>query len=137
MGKIGGGERRDAIRVLIADDQVKVRSALRLWLQRQTGILVVGEAIDATGVLDWIEAACPDVVLLDWELPGLAARDLVPELRQRCPGLRIVALSGRAGAEGEARAAGAVAFVSKGEPPEHLLRALERLRHPGAANASP
>jgi DNA-binding NarL/FixJ family response regulator len=113
------------MRVLIADDQVKVRSALRLWLGRRAGIQVLGEAVDARGVLDWVTAACPDVLLLDWELPGREDLDLVSQLRKRYPDVVIIALSGRAGVEGDARAAGVEAFVSKCGPPEGLALALE------------
>ena len=121
-------KRAQPMHVLIADDQAKVRSALRLWLDRQAYVQVLGEAVNATGVMDWIRVACPDVILLDWELPGQQATDLISGLRSRCPGLAIVALSGRAGAEVEARIAGVDAFVSKGAPPEQLLVVLERLR---------
>jgi DNA-binding NarL/FixJ family response regulator len=75
-------EHRQANLVLLADDQAKVRSALRLWLSRQAGIQILGEAVDATGVIDWIKAACPDVILLDWELPGRKARELIAALRR-------------------------------------------------------
>jgi chemotaxis response regulator CheB len=47
-----------------------VQSAQRLLLVQQPGIQILGEAIDATGVIGWIRATCPDVILLDWELPG-------------------------------------------------------------------
>ena len=127
MNRNGNGEQAPPLRVLIADDQPKVRSALRLWFQRQPGLEVTGEAVDVTGVRDWIQAACPDVVLLDWELPGGDAAGLVAELRARCPGLAVVALSGRPEAGAEAQAVGTDAFVSKGDPPERLRAALERL----------
>jgi len=127
------GRSREAVplRVLIADDQVKVRSALRLWLERQTGAQILGEAVDAIGVLDWIKVTCPDVILLDWELPGQDTRNLVSDLRSQCPSLVIIALSGRARAEQEAGVAGVDAFVSKGDPPEQLLIVLERLSRQG------
>jgi len=120
------------IRILIADAQVKVRSALRLALAQQPGIHILGEAMDATGVMDWVKATCPDVILLDWELPGRAAVDLSSELRRRCPGLAIVALSARAEAAQAAAQAGVDAFVSKVDPPERLLRLLARLRSQAA-----
>jgi DNA-binding NarL/FixJ family response regulator len=115
------------LRVLIADDQPKVRSALRLWFQRQSGLEVTGEAADVAGVREWIQATCPDVVLLDWELPGGDVAGLVAELRARCPGLAVVVLSGRPEAGAEAQAAGVDTFVSKCDPPDRLRLALERL----------
>jgi len=115
--------------VLLADDQAKVRSALRLVLEQQPGVSILGEAVDATGLLDWVRAVCPDVVLLDWELPGLKADSLLPTLRQLCPHLKVIALSGRPEARQAALAAGADAFVSKGDPPEQLLAAVRDCSH--------
>ena len=118
--------------VLLADDQSKVRSALRLLLEQQPGVSILGEAVDVTGLLDWVKAACPDVVLLDWELPGLEAdnpstdsgQGLLPTLRELCPRLKVIALSGRPEARRAALDAGVDAFVSKGDPPERLLKTL-------------
>ena len=110
--------------VLLADDQSKVRSALRLVLEQQPAVSILGEAVDATGLLDWVKAACPDLVLLDWELPGLEADGLLPTLRELCPHLSVIALSGRPEARRAALDAGVDAFVSKGDPPERLLAAV-------------
>jgi DNA-binding NarL/FixJ family response regulator len=117
------------MRVLLADDQAKVRSALRLLLQQQPDVEILGEAVDTTGLLDWIKVACPDVLLLDWELPGLPPAALLPVLQFHCPKLRVIALSSRPEARGAALEAGVYAFVSKGDPPETLLAALDN-RHP-------
>jgi len=117
------------MRVLLADDQSKVRSALRLVLEQQPGVSILGEAVDATGLLDWVKAACPDLVLLDWELPGLPRNDVLSALRARCPHLKVIALSGRPEARQAALAAGADAFVSKGDPPERLLAAVNDCCH--------
>jgi len=113
--------------VLIADGRARVRSALRLLLEQQPGIQILGEAVDATGVFDWIRAACPDVILLDWELPGQELIDLVAELSHKCPAMAVVILSSRPEAAQAAMEAGAHALVSKGEPPEHVLMALDQL----------
>ena len=117
------------IRVLLADDQSKVRSALRLLLEQQPGIHILGEAVDSTGLLDWVKVTCPDVVLLDWELPGLDMDSQWPTLRELCPCLAVIALSGRAEARQAALDAGVDAFVSKGDPPERLLAAVRDCRH--------
>jgi DNA-binding NarL/FixJ family response regulator len=117
------------MRVLVADDQSKVRSALRLLLEQQPDLNILGEAVDAQGLLDWASAVCPDVVLLDWELPGLGANSLLPTLRQLCPHLKVIALSGRLEARGAALAAGADVFVSKGDLPERLLAAVRDCCH--------
>ena len=115
------------MRVLLADGHAKVRSAMRLLLQQLPGIEVLGEAVDTRGVMDWATAACPDVMLLDWELPGVPISELLDTLHVLCPRLRVVALSGRPEARNEALAAGVEAFVSKGDPPHQLLQVLAQL----------
>jgi len=117
------------IRILLADDQAKVRSALRLVLEQQPGFSILGEAVDATGLLDWVKAVCPDLVLLDWELPGLETDSLLSALRARCPHLKVIALSVRPEARRAALEAGVDAFVSKVDPPERLLAAVNDCCH--------
>ncbi len=114
------------MRILIADDQPKVRFALRVLLERQPGREVIGEAIDANDLLTKTETSCPDLVLLGWELPGLAERNLLA-LREACPSLFVVVLSCRPEARRQALAAGADAFVSKADPPERLLVAIDNV----------
>lgn len=110
--------------VLLADDQAEVRSALRFLLEQEPGMRVVGEAAESEALLAQEEASQAELVLLDWELPGARAAELLPALRSRCRHTIVIALSGRPEARREALDAGADAFVSKCEPPEHLLAAL-------------
>ena len=116
------------MRILIADDQPKVRFALRVLLERQPGLKVIGEAVDATDLLTQTETNQPDLVLLGWELPGLAEGNALLALRQVCTGLSVVVLSCRPEARRSALAAGADAFVSKADPPEKLLVAIDHCR---------
>ena len=128
------------MRVLLADSQSRVRFALCSLLEEQSGLLVVGEAIDCQELLAQAEADCPDLVLIDWDLPGMARVDLFAALREMCPGLHVIALSGRPEVEQEALAAGAQAFVSKAGPPEPLLAAIQSvkaLRERGSGDESP
>ncbi|MCZ7674175.1 MAG: response regulator transcription factor [Chloroflexi bacterium] len=73
--------REEKMRVLLADDQMRVRSALRLLLEQEPGFQVVGEAADATGLLLAATEKAPDLLLLDWELPGLPAAQLLRLLK--------------------------------------------------------
>jgi DNA-binding NarL/FixJ family response regulator len=115
------------MRVLLADDQAQVRSALQTLLKQERGVSVVGEASEARDLLTQIGATHPDLVLLDWELPGLPAIGSLPALRMICPTLLVIALSGRPEVRQEALAAGVDAFVSKIDPPERLLAALHAI----------
>jgi DNA-binding NarL/FixJ family response regulator len=112
------------MRILIADPQPKVRYALRVLLERQEGLEVVGEADDAEGLLTQTETACPDAVLLGWELSGIPVEQIMSALRSTCPELVVIALSGRLEAQRAAAALRVDAFVSKSSPPEQLLAAI-------------
>ena len=120
-----GGMGDRIVRVLIADDQPQVCSALRLMLRQDPGITVVAEAGDADQAVLLAATQQPDLVLLDWELRGHRDGSTLPEMRAACPGLKVIALSGRPEARLAALAAGADVFVSKGDPPEQLLRAVD------------
>ncbi len=116
-----------SMHILLADDEVRVRSALQMLLKEQPGMKVVAEVAEAEALLAQIRATQPDLVLLDWGLPGLGAVGSLPTLRLVCPNLAVIVLSGRPEAGREALAVGADAFVSKVESPEHLLAALHTI----------
>ena len=125
------------IRVLIADAQAKVRSALRLVLEQQPDIQVLGEAVNGRGVIDWTRAVCPDLILLDWDLCIRPEPDLVSRLNEICSDAIVVVLSAQPEAAQAAMEAGADAFVSKGDQPERLLAVLERVHSPQAVESRP
>jgi DNA-binding NarL/FixJ family response regulator len=112
------------MRILLADDQPRVLFALRALLERQPGLDVVGDAVDAEDLLAQMAVTTPDLVLLDWELPGLAAVGSLSALRRIYADLVVIALSGRLEAHQKALDAGVDAFVSKTGPPEQLLAAI-------------
>jgi len=115
------------MRIILADDQSEVRSALKVLLEQQSGLNIVGEAAELSNLLIQAKENSPDVVLLDWELGNLRVSDIIPILRLISPGLKIIALSGRPEASKNALAAGADAFVSKGDQPEKLLEAIREI----------
>jgi DNA-binding NarL/FixJ family response regulator len=125
--------------ILLADGQPKVRFALRVLIEQQTGYEVGGEAANTEDLLAQAELDCPDLVLLAWELPGRPSVDLLLALREICPDLFVIVLSGRPEAHRAALLAGADAFVSKTDPPDRLLAAIvdcER-RYPKRSASSP
>jgi DNA-binding NarL/FixJ family response regulator len=115
---------KDCMRILVADDQARVRSALGLLLGLESDMDVVGETGEADYLLARVKETQPDLLLLDWELPGLVANRVLAALRSFFPRLKVIVLSGRPEARRAALAAGADAFVSKGDPPDRLLAAL-------------
>jgi DNA-binding NarL/FixJ family response regulator len=107
--------------ILIGDAQPRVRFGLRLLFEQQPGWNVAGEVEDAQALLDAVCLGCPDLVLLDWELPGIPAAELLVLIRQQCPCLGVVFMSGKIELRSMALLAGADIFAYKADPPEKLL----------------
>lgn len=121
--------RSKMIRLLIVDDQLAVRQGLRMRLAAEPDLEVVGEAPDGEVALSSALALCPDVVLMDVEMPrmdGFAATDT---LRKLCPSAAVIMLSIHDDARTRARAedAGAVAFVVKSLPTDMLLATIRQV----------
>jgi DNA-binding NarL/FixJ family response regulator len=113
------------IRVLIAEDDTRVRAALRAFLTSHPRIVVVAEARRADEALAHAREHDPDVVLADVYLPALAdglrlLRALSGEL-----GLTVVAMSIDVNAREHALGAGAARFLEKAKVPDELLDLLE------------
>lgn len=115
------------MRVLIVERQSQVCSALKLLLEQEAGLQVVGEAADQRALGALLAQRTPDLILLDWGLAHGNARRWIAALREGRPGLKVIALSGRGEARQAAMDAGVDAFVSKVDPPERLLQALAAL----------
>jgi two-component system response regulator NreC len=81
------------IRVLIVDDHAVVRSGLRLLLDAQDDIEVVGEAGNARDAVFEARATKPDVILMDVVMPGGSGIDATPQLLHEEPGARVLVLS--------------------------------------------
>lgn len=120
--------------ILLADNQSRVRSALRLLLEQQAEAYNVKEADTLQGILASIKNQCPDIILLDWGLLGITPEKTVAELQASCPGLFIIAMDSNPQTRLVALKAGANEFVSKNDPPECLLAAIKSFR--GNANSS-
>jgi DNA-binding NarL/FixJ family response regulator len=113
------------MKILLADDQLQVRSALRLLIEQETRAEIVGEAETIEGLLHHSPTPLPEAILLDWELPGLSPSNDLLLIRQTYPSAQIVAMSSQPEARQVALGAGADAFVCKGDPPETLLAVLD------------
>ena len=115
------------MKILLADDKPEVRSALRLVLEQVPLPAQVVEVSDVQALFSHLREDCTAVVLIDWELPNISMRELVPLLRSYCPGMKVIAMSSRFEARQEALLAGTDAFISKAESPERTLSTLYAL----------
>lgn len=114
------------MRIALADGRSKVRFALRVLLEGQQGLEVVAEAVNAEDLINKANESCPDVLLIDWDLPGLNGSKTLQNLREDCPELCVIVMSGRPEASQEALDAGIKHFIHKTSPPELLLSAIEK-----------
>ena len=121
------------MRILVAENDARARGALHMLLGQEPG-LTVAECADLEGLTAQVQAFQPDLVLLDWELPGRPAAALLYALNASGANPRVIVLSRRPEAEAAALATGAEAFVCKTDPPAALLSALRRVaqNHAGA-----
>lgn len=114
-------------RVLIADDHAVLRQGLRLILQLEDDIVVVGEASNGLEAVEMARQLMPDVVLMDLRMPvmdGLTATTLI---RRECPGVQVIALTGVLADEsvvGMMRA-GAIGYLMKDIESADLCRAIK------------
>jgi CheY-like chemotaxis protein len=122
------------MRVLIADDNREVRSALRLALSEvagqgsePTGLAVHEAGNTAELLLVLLDHRDLRLLLLDWELPGFDAKRALPVIKTRNPGCVVVAMSGRTEAERQSLDCGADHFVSKNDPPNRVFGLLSEL----------
>ena len=106
-------------RVLLADDNQDLRSALALLLETRLGATIIGEACTMESLLSQAAITQPDIVLLDWELPGKPEADRIVVIRSVAPTSRVIVVSARP--ESATLAVGADAFVNKTDPPERIL----------------
>jgi DNA-binding NarL/FixJ family response regulator len=113
-----------AQRVLLADADVQVRAALVLLLSREPRLRVAGQAADADELITHAKTSPPDLVVLEWELPGLHRGDTLLRLRSACPDADFIVLSVRPERICEALAGGFQTFVSKTDPPGRLVTAV-------------
>ena len=117
------------IRVLLAEDQGMMRSALALLLGMEDDIEVVAQVESGDRALAAALDARPDVALLDIELPGRSGLDVAADLRARLPECRVLMLTtfGRPGYLRRAMEAGARGFLLKDAPVEELASAIRKV----------
>ena len=116
-----------AVRIILADDQERVRYSLRVLLRQQPGWKVIGEAENAKDLLALARVLDPDLVLLDWNLPDMESEVLLISLRGSCQHIPVIVLSGQIEVKSAALEAGANAFLSKANPPDQLVETIQKV----------
>jgi DNA-binding NarL/FixJ family response regulator len=115
------------LRILLADDQERVRYALRALLRQQPGWKVIGEAENARELLALAEVLDPGLVLVDWNLPDMTGEKVMLSLRNINKDLPVIVISGQIEVKNAAYEAGANAYFSKANPPDRLVEAIRNV----------
>lgn len=112
--------------VLIADDDASVRSLLRMTVSAETFQIV--EASDGREALDLVAVRTPDLVLLDWNMPGRSGSQVLEHLREEHPSLPVIVVTAEQDSElrEQAEALGAT-FLTKPFSPVELLNRIDVL----------
>jgi len=114
------------IRLLLVDDHAVVRSGLRMLLENERDVEIVGEASSASGAMELAISLKPTVILMDIGLPDLSGIDATREIKKRMPDVSVVALTIHEDEEYffKMLEAGASGYVPKRAAPEELLTAI-------------
>jgi DNA-binding NarL/FixJ family response regulator len=126
------------LRIVVVDDQALFRSGLRMLIDSQDDLEVVGEAADGDEAVAVVAAVRPDVVLMDIRMPradGVTATERIAASGER-PKVLVLTTFDLDEAAARALRAGASGFVLKDAKPEFLLAAV-RTVHSGAAVIAP
>ncbi|MBD2761886.1 response regulator transcription factor [Kocuria sp. cx-455] len=111
------------IRLLLADDQKLMRQALRVFIENEPGMEVVGEAQDGRSAVIQAKTLQPDVVLMDLQMPRLDGVAATEEVLVECPNTKVVAVTTFHSEEYviPALRAGASAYLLKDSEPEDIV----------------
>jgi len=114
------------IRVLIVDDVERVRQDLCTFLTLSGDIEIVGQARDGLEAIRLVESLCPQVVLMDLEMPIMDGFEAARQIKADYPSCQVIALTIHAGEAERQQAlqAGMADLIAKGAPLEMLLRAI-------------
>ena len=118
----------DTIRVLIADDEPRLRSALADLIASEESMRLVGSAGDAEEAISLAEVIRPDVAIVDVKMPAGGGPRAARGIMQASPDTRVIALSAHEDRETvlEMLRAGAVSYLVKGTAPDEIVRSIGR-----------
>jgi DNA-binding NarL/FixJ family response regulator len=124
---------------MCVDDNAAVCDAVRITVSHSEGMSFVGSLASAEGLGEASQGRCPDIILMDLDMPGPEPFEAMRELRERCPQTRVIVYTGHIRSDLIDRAfdAGAWGYVGKDEPLESMIRAIREVAAGRVAFHSP
>jgi len=119
---------REVLRVVLADDEAMVRAGLRLLIDGEPDLEVVGEAVDGEDAVRVVTQAEPDVVLMDVRMPRLDGLAAAARILEAVPTTRVLILTtfDEDAVVDQAMRHGVAGFLLKSSPPEDMVEAVRR-----------
>lgn len=115
------------VRVLLVDDHAVVREGLKALISAQPDLEVVGEAADGPTAVELAESVQPNVVVMDFTMPGMSGADATARLKAACPNVKVLALTVHED-QGYFRRffeAGATGYILKQAPAAEVFKAIQ------------
>jgi DNA-binding NarL/FixJ family response regulator len=117
------------VHIFIVEDHPVIRQSYALILQREADINICGEADSGEGALLQIPHTAPDIVLVDFSLPGMNGLEFVQHLHKEYPALATIVISGHKDGTfiEEILAAGATHYIVKEQATQFLIPTIRRI----------
>jgi YesN/AraC family two-component response regulator len=115
------------LRLIIVEDSLPARRALKAVISLQTGFSVIAEASNGQEAIHCVSEHIPDIVLMDMRMPVMDGMDATHVIKERWPQIKIVILTMYSDSRPDAVTAGADAFLVKGCPIEEMASTLRAL----------
>ena len=116
----------ETVRLMLVDDHDVVRTGLKTLLETQAGFEIVAEANSGEAAVKIVQAASPDVIVMDIAMPGMDGLEATRQIKATCPTCRVLALTVHADQQYffEMMSAGADGYVTKQVAAEELVEAI-------------
>jgi len=126
------------INVFLVDDHELVRTGIRRILEDVRGIKVLGEVDNGEAAVQWCRKNCPDVVLMDMNMPGIGGLEATKKILRFNPDIKIIVLTvySENPFPTKVMQAGASGYLTKGAAPQEMINAI-RMVNSGQRYLSP
>lgn len=120
------------VQVFIVEDHPIIRQSYALILQREADIAICGEADSGEAALLQIPHAAPNIVVVDFSLPGMSGLEFVQHLHKEQPALATIMISGHRDETfiAEILAAGTTHYIVKEQAPQSLVPTIRQIMTP-------